>query len=50
MWVTDAEDRTVIVDTNEATLTLATCYTFDYIGYAPELYIIQSQLIGVQAI
>ncbi|WP_411730363.1 hypothetical protein [Planococcus sp. 4-30] len=29
MWVTNADDRTVIVDTNEATLTLATCYTFD---------------------
>lgn len=50
MWVTDAEDRTVIVDTKEATLTLTTCYPFDYIGYAPERYIIQSKLVEVQPI
>lgn len=49
-WVTDAEDRTVIVDTDQATLTLTTCYPFDYIGYAPERYIIQGLLIDVQAI
>ena len=47
-WITDAEDRTVIVDKDEATLTLTTCYPFDYIGYAPERYIIRASLIGVQ--
>ena len=49
-WVTDADDRTVIVDKNKATLTLTTCYPFDYIGYAPERYIIQSHLVQVQEI
>lgn len=48
MWITDADDRTVIVDKDEATLTLTTCYPFDYIGYAPERYIIQGQLVEVQ--
>lgn len=47
-WITDAEDRTVIIDKDEATLTLTTCYPFDYIGYAPERYIIRASLIGVQ--
>ncbi|ANU09656.1 class D sortase [Planococcus antarcticus DSM 14505] len=50
MWVTDADDRTVIVDKNEATLTLTTCYPFNYIGYAPERYIIQGQLVQIQEI
>ncbi|MBU9671833.1 class D sortase [Planococcus sp. CP5-4] len=48
IWITDAEDRTVIVDKNEATLTLTTCYPFDYIGYAPERYIIQGTLVEIQ--
>lgn len=48
MWVTDADDRTVIVDKDEATLTLTTCYPFDYIGYAPERYIIQGTLVGTE--
>lgn len=50
MWITDADDRTVIVDKDEATLTLTTCYPFDYIGYAPERYIIQGQLVEVRDI
>lgn len=48
IWITDAEDRTVIVDKDEATLTLTTCYPFDYIGYAPERYIIQGSLVEIQ--
>lgn len=48
MWITDADDRTVIVDKDEATLTLTTCYPFDYIGFAPERYIIQGHLVEIQ--
>ncbi|MGM0896559.1 MAG: class D sortase [Bacillota bacterium] len=50
MWITDADDRTVIVDKDEATLTLTTCYPFDYIGYAPDRYIIQGSLVEIQEI
>lgn len=50
IWITDAEDRTVIVDKDEATLTLTTCYPFDYIGYAPDRYIIQGTLVEIQEI
>ncbi|MDE4085201.1 class D sortase [Planococcus maritimus] len=50
IWITDAEDRTVIVDKDEATLTLTTCYPFDYIGYAPDRYIIQGSLVEIQEI
>lgn len=42
-WITDAEDRTVIVEKDEPTLT--TCYPFNYIGDAPDRYIIEASLI-----
>ncbi|WP_077324140.1 class D sortase [Virgibacillus siamensis] len=46
IWVTDANDRTVITKKKKPTLTLTTCYPFDYIGNAPERYIVQSSLIS----
>lgn len=48
IWITDAEDRTVIVDKEEGTLTLTTCYPFQYLGNAPDRYIIQSSLVEVK--
>lgn len=39
-------DRTVIVPTPEATLTLSTCYPFTYIGNAPKRYIVSAKLIS----
>ncbi len=47
-WITHAEDRTVIVPKKEPILTLTTCYPFDYVGNAPDRYIIQSELIEVR--
>ena len=43
-WITDAEDRTVIVEKDKPTLTLTTCYPFNYIGDAPDRYIIEASL------
>ncbi|MCM3654293.1 class D sortase [Metabacillus litoralis] len=45
IWITDKEDRTVLVDKETPTLTLTTCYPFDFIGPAPQRYIIQSELV-----
>jgi sortase A len=45
MRVVDAEDRTVIVPTKKATLTLSTCYPFRYIGNAPDRFIVTALLI-----
>ncbi|EJR49837.1 sortase [Bacillus cereus VD107] len=45
-WITNADDRTVIVKKEEPTLTLTTCYPFDYIGDAPDRYIIEAKLIN----
>lgn len=44
-WVTDANDRSVIVSHDKPVLTLTTCYPFTFIGPAPDRYVIQSELI-----
>ncbi|WP_147805337.1 class D sortase [Alkalicoccus halolimnae] len=44
-WITDADDRTVIVDKEEPTLTLTTCYPFNFIGAAPDRYIMEASLV-----
>jgi len=40
-------DRTVIVPTKNAVLTLTTCYPFNYIGAAPDRYIVLATLIKI---
>lgn len=40
-----ANDRTVIVPTPTATLTLSTCYPFYYIGNAPKRFIVSADLV-----
>lgn len=49
-WITHEDDRTVIVEKEESTLTLTTCYPFDFIGYAPDRYIVQAELVAEQKI
>jgi sortase A len=43
--VVDENDQTVIVPSIDPILTLVTCYPFQYIGPAPERYIVSSKLI-----
>ncbi len=42
--IVEADDKTVIVPTDEGTLTLTTCYPFVYIGSAPQRYIVSAKL------
>ena len=42
--IVDKDDRTVIVPKPGATLTVSTCYPFEYIGSAPERYILVAYL------
>jgi sortase A len=42
--IVDADDRTVIVPKPRATLTVSTCYPFEYIGPAPKRYILVAYL------
>ncbi|RLL43903.1 class D sortase [Oceanobacillus piezotolerans] len=44
--IVEANDRTVIVPKPRATLTVSTCYPFDFIGAAPERYILVAELIS----
>lgn len=43
--IVSANDRTVIVPTKDAVLTLSTCYPFRFIGNAPKRYIVQAGLV-----
>ncbi|PKF89678.1 class D sortase [Bacillus sp. BA3] len=45
IFITDPDDRTVIVKKGVPKLTLTTCYPFNFVGDAPERYIIQAELI-----
>jgi sortase A len=42
--IVDKEDRTVIVPKPKATLTISTCYPFEYVGSAPDRYILVAYL------
>jgi sortase A len=43
--IVEADDRTVIVPTPVATLTLSTCYPFFFVGNAPKRFIVTAHLI-----
>jgi sortase A len=45
--IVDAKDKSVIVPTNHARLTLSTCYPFRYIGNAPQRFIVGATLIAI---
>ncbi len=43
--IVDKDDKTVIVPFDHAVLTVTTCYPFDYIGSAPDRYILVADLV-----
>jgi sortase A len=43
--IVHADDKTVIVPADHAVLTLTTCYPFNYIGSAPDRYIVSADLM-----
>lgn len=43
--IVDEDDRTVIVPKPRATLTVSTCYPFNFIGSAPERYVLIANLV-----
>jgi sortase A len=43
--IVQADDRTVIVPTGHAVLTLTTCYPFYFIGSAPDRYVLRADLV-----
>lgn len=45
--IVDPEDVYVLDPTKEPTLTLVTCYPFNYVGHAPRRFIVQARLTTV---
>ncbi|MBE0418043.1 MAG: class D sortase [Coriobacteriia bacterium] len=43
--IVDKDDKTVIVPADHAALTLSTCYPFNYVGSAPDRYILTADLV-----
>ena len=43
--IVDKDDKTVIVPTDHAVLTVITCYPFNYVGSAPDRYILTADLV-----
>src|SRR5690625_312953 len=46
-FITDPDDRTVIVPHDEEILTVTTCYPFNFIGSAPQRYIVNALPVDV---
>lgn len=40
------DDRTVVVPTDHAVLTVSTCYPFRYVGSAPDRYVLSADLVA----
>lgn len=44
--IVDKDDKTVIVPADHAVLTVSTCYPFNYVGSAPDRYILTADLVA----
>jgi sortase A len=44
--IVDKDDKTVIVPTDHAVLTVTTCYPFRYVGAAPKRYVLVADLVA----
>jgi sortase A len=44
--IVDKDDRTVIVPYDRATVTLITCYPFDFVGPAPDRFVLVGELVN----
>jgi LPXTG-site transpeptidase (sortase) family protein len=45
-FIVGPDDVYVLDPTNQPTVTLVTCYPFEYIGHAPRRFIVQAELVG----
>ncbi len=46
--IVNEDDRTVIVASDKEMLTIYTCYPFNYIGHAPQRYVVVADFVGVR--
>jgi LPXTG-site transpeptidase (sortase) family protein len=47
--IVDPTDVSVLAPTDDATITLVTCYPFYFVGHAPKRYIVKGELLSSQA-
>jgi sortase A len=45
-WIVEPTDVWVLDPTSQSTLTLVTCYPFDFLGHAPRRFIVRADLVG----
>lgn len=45
LQIVESDDRSIIISTEEPLLTIITCYPFNYVGSAPQRYILTGKLI-----
>ena len=45
LWVVDPEDVSVLDSTSSRVLTLVTCFPFDYVGSAPQRFIVRARAV-----
>lgn len=48
IWIAEADDMTVTAPSEEEELTMYTCYPFDFIGSAPQRYIVECKFNKVE--
>ena len=48
IWITDKDDRNVCEPADHEMLVMYTCYPFNYIGSAPDRYIVECEYIKVE--
>jgi len=47
MWVVSPKDTSVLQPTKEPSLTLITCYPFNFVGHAPKRYIVRATQVAM---
>jgi LPXTG-site transpeptidase (sortase) family protein len=48
-WIVGPDDVYVLDPTPQPALTLVTCYPFEFVGHAPQRFIVRAELVGEEA-
>ncbi|MCP3031747.1 class D sortase [Halobacillus sp. A1] len=48
LYVVEEDDKSVVVEKDKPTLTISTCYPFQFVGDAPYRYIVEADLVEVE--
>ncbi|WP_101846858.1 class D sortase [Halobacillus sp. Marseille-P3879] len=48
LFIVEADDKSVVVEKDTPTLTISTCYPFEFVGDAPYRYIVEADLVEIE--